>query len=184
MKYCVFILFASFTSFAQCDYEKSAKEYLENLKQAEITEFKTQNKYKVLNWLPSFGYDALRNSPIVTFSFSQVKNSLDNNATRKAKLQSIELKYTLLQQETRSEIVRLLQKIYETQSLMTAKGEIRSLEEEKLKMYEELYKLQKITPEQLINQKIKMKQIDLELITQQLELNNMYRKLQEISHCQ
>lgn len=139
------------------------KVYHETLLIAELSQFKVKEKYKLLNYLPIVGYDAFRNSPIITFSFNSIANSKRNNDLNKAKVSEIELKYKLLFEEKEREVKLLLTKLKLKVKSIENLSEIFEVEKEIFELKKQLYESHQIQPQEFLAAKLNFLQKKKEL---------------------
>lgn len=134
--------------------EVCLKSYYSDKLNAEITVEKVKNDKKWLKWLPSVGYDAFRNAPVVSLSFGQIVDNLNRNAERNSKIQSLimsaELEYSLQVEQVK---LRVLQ--YNSELLKFDQSlQILAIETELFDIVEKSYEEKRIAPTEYLSKKL------------------------------
>lgn len=123
--------------------------------QADLAEFQIKEKYKLLKFLPSLGYDAFRQSPIITFSFNSISQRLETNAINKAKIKSIQEKYEVLKIEKLQEIEKLYKELLIKKEVLKYKKKVFEIEKEIFELQSQLYATHQSKPQDFLAAKLK-----------------------------
>lgn len=152
--------------------------------QADLAEFQIKEKYKLLKFLPSLGYDAFRQSPIVTFSFNSISQRLETNALNKAKIKSIQEKYRVLEIEKLQEIEKLYKELLIKKEVLKYKKKVFEIEREIFELQSQLYATHQSKPQDFLNSKLKFATSELSFIELEKSIIIAEMELKNFCKCQ
>lgn len=135
----------------------SLRVYYLNKADAEIQEFRYENKFRWLNFVPNIGYDAFRQAPVITTNLSGVSQGINSRQVNKAKIASIKKVNEVLYNEDLVYIRSRLQDLEEKIRAYNSQFELLQLREMKFKITETGYKRKEITPSEYINAQLEIK---------------------------
>lgn len=174
----VFLMLISSSSFGQIDsLESACFEYYQAKEKAEIEEYKQLRKYKLLRFLPSFGYSIERRDFIISLNSSLVVNFLENKQLRHNKIASIRMLNQLQYKQDLTKINLIKDQIHQVQKEKNIQLELFEIEKAIYSIKEKQYNKTDIDPIQFleakkkyIQQKKKITDIDYKLFLLNQEL--------------
>jgi len=136
----------------------------------ELGEFNYEERWKWFQYLPSFGWNFISNTPFIGYNTTDVFNAINYNRKKNAQLRNI--LHTINEDYLRSSIsLKLKYDIFGTKkALFEQKLYIIDIEETYFKIHQELYKKHDLSPSNYLQKKIAYEYKKLELLQLKADL--------------
>jgi len=137
--------------------KNSLRVYYLNKADAEIQEFRYATKFRWLNFVPNLGYDAFRQSPVLTTNLSGISQGINSRYANRAKIASIQKVNEVLYNEDLIYIRSQLQDLKEKIKAYNRQLELLQLREMKFRITETGYKRKEVAPSEYLNAQLEIK---------------------------
>lgn len=151
--------------------------------QADLAVKQVNNSKKWLKWIPSIGYDAFRNSPMISLSFGQIVDNLNRNAERKAEIQSLimnlELSYSLEVEQLKIKVLQYNSEVLKFDESL----ESWQIEQELFDLVAKSYEDKRISPTEFLTKKLAFLQKKQGFEDKKLELGRQKMEVLFVAKC-
>jgi len=134
--------------------KNSIQRYYLQKAEAETTELRKYKKHKILRFLPSIGYDAFRQSPVITFSTSSILAGIEQRVSTKQQIAQIRARNQEEAQRLTEELYLKISQVQRDIYLYNCQLEVHEAEKQLFQISVASYQSKQLLPSEFQQRKI------------------------------